>query len=783
MIQNYLKIAWRNLLRHKSFSLINILGLSAGIAACIVIFLYVQYELTYDRHNSKADRIARVVTTLHAPGSADTEFGTSPNPLGDALKRDFPEIVASARLDESSTIIKHNGELIDEPDFCLSDQHIFSVFDYSFVEGSAAGALHEPGSVVLTATIARKYFGKEPAVGQTLICDGKPTKVTAVIADPPGNSDIRFSALLYTDYSKKTGWVEDFPVYTFVLFNKPSDLTPFEQKMKRVADKYCRAELDKMGAKDYSVTFSLEPLPEVHFSKGKLVDTPKGNKQFNYVFSLLAIFILVIALLNYINLSTARATERAKEVGVRKVNGARPFQLIRQFLFESFLLIAVAWTIAFGIVLAILPYFNSLLHVQLHLSWQGSALFMGCIFVVTILLAGLYPAFILSRFRPVEILKGKWKNSTRGILLRRMLTTAQFVITAALITGTIVIYSQLQYIENKNPGFVKEQVATIQVSNDSSDQHAVTPFINRLKAIPAIKGISAGSGLWMDGLSIATTVAGSGDKKREFMSNYYLIDKDLLPLLQMHLKEGRNISDSLGTDKKEAFLVNEAFAQKMGWSSALGQSMEGFEHKGTVVGVVKNFYYKSLHNMVEPLVMIYNTNPIRAVMIKIPPKDLPLVAAAWKEHFPAKPFSYTFLDEAYKAQYDKDRLTMKLFTYFTVLAILISCLGLYGLVSLMAAQRTKEIGVRKVLGASLQQLLVLLTSSFLKLIVLASLIALPLAWIAMHEWLSSYAYHISLAWWMFLLPVVLIVLIALAVVGQQVVKAALANPVTALRTE
>lgn len=781
MIQNYLKIAWRNLLRHKSFSLINISGLSTGIAACIIIFLYVQYELTYDRHHSKADRIARVTTTLHAPGTDDMLFGTSPYPLADALRRDFPEVVSAARLEQNPTVIKHNGELINEPDFFLSDQHTFSLFDHSFIEGAAAGALQQPGSVVLTASIAKKYFGSAPALGKTLICDGEPTKVTGVIANPPGNSDIRFSALLYHDYAKKTSWMEDFPVYTFILFNQRPDLKGFERKMKRVADSYCKAELDEEDAAGYTVNFFLEALPDVHFSKGKLVDTPKGNKQFNYIFSLLATFILVIALLNYINLSTARATERAKEVGVRKVNGARPLQLMRQFLLESFILIGIAWLIAFGIVLAALPYFNSLLQVQLHLSWQSSALFMLTIFVVTILLAGLYPAFILSRFRPVEILKGKWKYSSRGLLLRRTLTTAQFVITAALITGAIVIYSQMQFIDNKDTGFVKEQIASIGISNDSLDQRSVPSFINTLKGIPAVKGISAGSGLRMEGLSLATTFAGNG--RKEFMCNYYHIDKDLLPLLQIHVKEGRNISDSLSTDKKEAFIVNEAFVSRMGWTSALGQPMDGFGHKGKVVGVVKNFYYKSLHNMVEPLVMVYNSNPVIAVLIKIQPKDLPKVAATWKEHYPDEPFSYTFLDDAYKAQYDKDRLTMKLFTWFTVLAIVISCLGLYGLVSLMAVQRTKEIGIRKVLGASLQQLVTLLTSDFLKLIALASLIALPIAGIAMHQWLSSYAYHVGLSWWMFLLPVVLIILIALAVIGQQVVKAALANPVHALRNE
>jgi len=783
MLQNYLKIAWRNLLRHKSFSLINILGLSTGIAACTIIFLYVQYELTYDRHNTKADRIARVVTTLHCPGS-DMEFGTSPYPLADALKRDFPEIAASVSLNPNPSVISHNNELFSESDFYLADQSIFSIFSYSFIEGNAAQALKQPHSVVLTEPIAKKYFGSPAAaMGRTMICNKEPVTVTGVIAKPPANSDILVTGLLSVDYSQKRAWMEDFPVYTFVLFNQLPDLARFERKMKPLTDKYCQPELDKTADKGYSVGFSLEALTDVHFSKAKLIDTPKGNRQFSYIFSLLAAFILIIALLNYINLSTAKATERAKEVGIRKVNGARPLQLIRQFLLESFLLIAIAWIIALAIVLLILPYFNSLLKVEINLSWQGSALFMTCIFIVSMLLAGLYPAFIQSRFRPVEILKGKWRYSSKGILLRRMLTTAQFVITAALITGTVVIYSQMKYIDQKDTGYVKEQVTDIDIPNDSLSQRAVPSFVEALRQQSAVKAITAGSGISEEGLSIATTFAGEGAKKRELMCNYYFIDKDFLPLLQIKLKEGRNISDSLSTDKTEAFLVNEAFVEKMGWTSALGQSMEGFGHKGKIVGVVRNFYYRSLHNVVEPLIMVYNTNPVLSVIIKIQPKDLPLITTTWKAHFPAFPFDYSFLDETYKEQYDKDRLTMKLFTYFTVLAIIISCLGLFGLVSLMAVQRTKEIGIRKVLGATLQQLISLLTRDFVKLIIIASLIALPLAGIAMNQWLASYAYHIPLAWWMFLLPVVLILLIALAVIGQQVIKAALTNPVNALRTE
>jgi len=783
MLQNYLTIAWRNLRRHKSFSLINIAGLAAGLAACILIFLYVHYELTYDQHHEKANRIARIVSTLHTPGS-DMEFGTSPYPLGAALKRDFPEIEETVTMEQEPSVIRHQNKLFEEEAFYNADSRIFTLFSYSFIGGSPATSLSSPHSLVLTASTARKYFGSaSAAIGQTLICNKVACNVTGVIDDPPGNADIKVTGFLSFDYSRKNTWMEDFSAYTFVLFRHPTDLRAFEKKIKPIANLYCQAELDGSGDKGYSVSFAAEALKDVHFSTAKLIDTPKGNRQFNYMFSLLAAFILVIALLNYINLSTARATERAKEVGVRKVHGARPVQLIRQFLLESFLLIFMAWLLAFAIVLIALPYFNGLLGVQLRLSWGTSALFLLAIFAGTVLLAGLYPAFIQSRFNPISTLKGKWRHSLQGITLRKVLTTAQFVITAALITGTVVIYSQLRFINDTNPGYVKDQLAEIRLPMDSASQAALPAFAEALRQHSAVKALSMGSGIRKEGLSIASTFAGSGSNRREMMCNYFFIDPDFLPLLQIQLKAGRNLSDSLALDKKTAFLVNEAFAAKMGWSNAIGQSLEGFGKKGSVVGVVKNFYYQSMHNVVEPLIMVYREKFIQTVIVKIQPKDVPVIADIWKAHYPGEPVAFSYMDESYQAQYARDRLTMKLFTFFTSLAIIISCLGLYGLVSLITIQRSKEIGIRKVLGASLQQLISLLTKDFMGLVLIASLIALPAAGIAMHQWLTNYAYHISLTWWMFALPLVAILFIALAVIGQQVVKASLANPVIALRSE
>jgi putative ABC transport system permease protein len=781
MIQNYLKIAWRNLLKHKSFSFINILGLAIGIAACLIIFLYVYNELTFDQYNAKADRIARITLTMHTPES-DLVLASSPILLAGTLKRDYPEVESTVRLQSEPQSIKLNGDVISEQSFFKTDASIFSIFSFDFQEGSANAALQNPLSIVITETVAKKYFGKTPALGKTLNCNGKNLRVTGVVKDRPSNSDMKIDALLSNDFSKITVWMDDFDTYTFILFYQTPDLKKFRSKLTGLSRKYIQPELNAGGgAGKYSVEFELEPLRAVHFSDGKLVDTQKGNKQFNYIFSLLAVFILIIALLNYINLSNAKSMDRAKEVGIRKVSGATRFQLVRQFLFESFFLLAIACLLAVGLVQIGLLYFNKLLQTDLAIHWADGTVFMAAIFAITILLAGLYPAFILSSFRPVLVLKGNWRNSSSGILLRKAVTITQFAIAAGLIMGTTVIYHQMKFIAQKDLGFNKERLLNIWLPRDSTHMSSVKAFQNDLKERPEIRGLTVGGGL--TSTTLGTTITNSEGKRREFMCAYYPIDPDFLSVFQIGLVEGRNISDSFITDKTEAFLVNEAFVKSMGWKSAVGQSLEGWEHKGKIVGVVRNFYYKSLHDMIEPLVLVYNTTPLNTTTVKISPGDLPVVKQLFKKNISDVPIDYSFFDEIINKQYQRDKMTMMLFNDFTVLAILVSCLGLYGLVALIAVQRTKEIGIRKVLGASLTALLTLMSMDFLKLVFWALLIALPVVGLIMNKWLHSYAYHTPLSWWMFLYPVFFLLIAAMAVISREIVKAAMANPVTSLRSE
>lgn len=782
MIRSYIKSAWRNLLKHKSFSLINIVGLSIGIAACLIIFIYVRNELTFDQYNLEKDRIARITSFVHTPES-DLRFGTSPTPLADALMRDFPEVELAVRLEPTAKLMKLNNEIIREGNFFTADQGVFSVFTFNFLEGNANEALTKPKSVVITKRIARKYFGNKPALGKTLVADGDELRVTAVIKDRPPNSDIKIDALMSHDFSTVTSWMVDLPVYTFVLLRDKNDLTRFERKLVKPRSDYGQAELDAQGATNYAIKYEVEPLSEVHFSQGKLNDTAKGNKQFNYIFSLLAVFILLIAILNYINLSTARATERAREVGVRKATGAQRAQLVYQFLFESMLLMAIAWVVAFGILQGALPFFNHLLGTEIAANWGEEALTMIVLSLVVLLLAGLYPALALSRFEPAKVLKGVWRNTSKGIFLRKAITFVQFGVAGALIMGTVVIYRQMNFIQQQDIGFNKNQLVNIDLPRDSVYRGEVRAFQQALRQRPEVHGITIGNGMKPDDYSIATTFAEKGGGKREFMCNYYAIDPQFLEVFGIPLVAGRNLSADMPTDKQEAFLVNETFVKNMGWKSGLGKSIEGWDHKGKVVGVVNDFYYKSMHNVIEPLALVYNTFPANTTTIRIKPSALPEIKTLYKKYLPSSPFDYSFVDEMIEKQYQKDHITMSLFTDFTVLAIFVSCLGLYGLVALLSAQRIREIGIRKVLGASLRQLFSIQATELMKLVSWSLIASLPLAAMIMHKWLSNYAYHITLSWWMFLIPALLIPAIALAVISREVIRSALANPVKSLKTE
>jgi putative ABC transport system permease protein len=781
MPANYLKITARRLLRQKTISLINIFGLSVGLSACLLIYLYVDYELSYDKYHPNADRVARLTTTIHSAGS-DVNAALAPYPAGTNLLRSFPEVQAVARVDDDDNVVIRSGtEILSSKNFYFSEPAIFSVFGFVFIEGTAAGALSAPNSMVLSRSLEKKYFGNQPALGKILECNRKPCRVTAVFADQPANTDLRIEGLLSKDFTNDNWLADDF-AYTYILFRqKKPNLALFNQHLARLTA-LAQPSLDENAGKDWRLNFHAEALTDVHFSKGYQGDTPKGDRQFDRVFSALAIVILLIALLNYINLATARAAERAKEVGVRKVIGATPRSLLGQFLTESAVLVTIAWLVAVGLVAVALPFFNRMLDTEL--SWTRWTINIPILlFPLTVLLAGGYPALVLSRFRPISVLKGAITGPVKGAGLRKVLTVVQFVVALAMLAGVVVFFSQMQFIQHRDLGLDQRQMLHIPMPDDSIAAEAAPAFYQALRRESGVKGVSVGSGLPTDGAALNGIEVNVGGKKRQLLCNSFFIDPQFLSLLHISLAEGRNYSTSLVTDSLDSYIVNQAFVRSIGWNSGLGQTITRDNKKGKIIGVVRDFFWTSLHNSIAPAMLIYKTDPPNAVLVKTTPSEIPRLKRLWKNFFPVSPFEYWFMDESFNAQYKSDRTTQFLFNTFTGLAILISCLGLYGLVSLITLQRTKEIGIRKVLGASLSRLLLLLSADQLWLIGWAALIALPLAAWGAQRWLSTYAYHTSLSVWMFVLPVMLLLLLALTVTGYRIVRAALANPTASLRAE
>ncbi|WP_020594706.1 ABC transporter permease [Spirosoma panaciterrae] len=783
MLSNYLKIALRNLWRNKLYTSLNVGGLAIGLAACLLMVLYVDHEFSYDRFHPNASRIARVTSVMKTPESP-LSIAASPLQLGLTLKRDYPEVETAVRFLMTGATVRTKSQLAEQTDVYYADNDVFSVFNYPLLAGNPKTALLNPNCAVVTERFANRFFGRTDVLSQSVQINKETYQITGVMADLPSNSDLPISALLSVKPPKTTSWLEeDFPAYTYVLFKQEPNLADFAKKLDLLAKKYIDPELKKAGAENYSITFPIERLEDVHYSQDKLEDTPKGSKQYSYLFAFLAVFVLAIALLNYINLVTAKATERAKEVGIRKASGAHYGQLVRQFLFESFLLSGLAIACALVLLQLTIPIFNEQLTIQLQLDSLNAIPLIGLTWVVVTLLGGLYPAFVLSGYRPVDVLKGRLASYGQGLWFRKSIIVFQFVLAVGMIAGVLVVHRQMDYLRHYDVGFTRDQILSLYLPDDSTTRAGAPALANSLKQRSEVGGVTLGSGLADGPMAMASTTIQSGGKKRELMANYMFIDETFVPLLNIRLKAGRNLSTQYKTDLKGGFLVNEAFVKMAGWKEGVGQAMEGFGHKGEVVGVLKNFNYRSLHNPIEPLILIYRTSLINNVMVRVKPSDLSVVKTIWQQHYPNYPFDYSFLDASFDAKYRKDQLMILVFNCFAGLTILVSCLGLFGLVAFTTERRTKEIGVRKVLGASVTNIVTLLTNDFLKLIGVAILIASPLAWWAADRWLQAFAYKTDLSWWVFALAGVLSITIAVLTISFQSIKAALMNPVKSLKTE
>ena len=793
MLKNYFKIAFRNLWRHRAFSFINIMGLTVGLTAFFLIFLYVKFELSYDAFNTKADRIYRVVAELKTP--SDLLHTNGPGwAVGPNIKEEFAEVDQFARVTDDNVLVRKGNIKFQEENAVWADSALFKIFDFKMLKGNANTALKEPFSIVFTESAAKKYFGKEDPMGQTLLVtgDGLACKVTGLLKDIPENSQVKADMFLSmstitTKFNKSldSQWA-NYGNRTFVMLKPNTNPTALTAKFPAFLEKRNGTEMKRL---QMFPTLLLEPLRKVY-----LYSTRDGSKTGNsnnvYIFSIIAVFILVIACINFVNLTTARSAERAKEVGIRKVVGAAKTQLASQFIGESIIICIISFVLAIAAAALLLPLFN-----QLSGKVVSSGIFhepfnILLLFLIAIgigALAGLYPALVLSSFQPVKVLKGRFATGTKGILLRKGLVIAQFTISIALIIGTIVVYSQMKFMRSQDLGFNKDQKLIIDAHGDKSK--------NALRqAIAGIPGVTA--------TSLTGSVPGGGNpgaysqiennKGDMQIANLdlYFTDFDFIPQYQIKIVAGRAFSKEMATDTTQAMLVNETAVKLFGYSSPkaiIGKKFDQWGRKGVIIGVMEDFHFRSLQEQIKPLSMRIEPEGCNLISATISSTNTAATITAienkWKTFMPTRPFSYFFLDDFFDRQYRSEVRFGKLFLNFALLAIFISCLGLLGLASYSTMQRTKEIGIRKVMGASTTGIVNLLSKDFLVLVLISFLIAAPMAWYGMHSWLKDFAYKVGIQWWVFALAALLAAAIALGTISFQAIRAAMANPVKSLRTE
>ena len=806
MIKNYFKTAWRNLWKNKTFSAINIFGLSVGVGAFLLIINYLRFEYSYDDAHVKKDRIFRVPMMTKETGGKEQTFAFTYPAVAPTLKKDFPEIEEAARFRRQGGIVTYKEQKIVENGLVYyADASLFKIFSFRFVKGNAANVFKELNDAVITEATAKKYFGNDDPIGKPLHYRNEDYIVKAVLEDVAENSHIRFNILLnYEKYIQLTegaantswGW-SDF--YTYVLLKPGTSAKALEAKLPAFAERYMGTD---MKARAYENFFYLQPLKDIHL-RSKYDYEMAGNGDLSYLkyLAIAALFILFIAWINYVNLSTARSLDRSKEVGIRKVVGAGKFQLIRQFIAESLFLNIIAILIGIVIFKLTLSSFSTLVEKDISsltiTNWKFWV-FVIALFLGGTLLAAFYPAFVLSSFQPIYSIKtSQGASGLKGgkSVLRKSLVVVQFIAAIVLITGAIGFYRQLSYMRSRDLGVNINQTLVVQqtANTDSSHIPAFNAFINDMESNPAIQSVTAST-------SVPGGEVGSS-------SSYYLknslsgkrcrnfgIDKKFIPAYGLNIIAGRNFTNDqpvVDTNVLVNILVNETAAKIFGFSNPadiLGQYIDGSGFHCQVIGVVKDYHQESLQHSFDPIVFyLEEERNFGSFSLKISTTDLPslmnFVKQRWTAHFPASPYNFFFLDQQFDAQYKNDKLFATVLWLFTAIAILIACLGLFGLSLFTIAKRNKEISIRKVLGATLLQITSLITKDYLKLVLLAGVVALPVAYILVNNWLRDYAFHIGIGIWFFFLPVIMIVAIALLTVLYQSLKAAIANPVKNLRSE
>ncbi len=793
MIKNYLTVAVRNIARNKTFSAINILGLAIGMACCILILLYVQDELSYDQHHEHAHRIYRVASESKVAGVL-SQYAVTPLPMGPALVKAYPEVIEAVRFsraDPKTLVEDQHDHFFYENGVVFTDPNFFEVFNFPLSQGNPETAFSEPYSVVITETIAQKYFGEQNPMGQTLSFNDKAFKVTGVLKDTAHNSHFQFN-LLASPMSRdhQSNWQRhDF--YTYLLLQKRDSAQGLEAKLSDFIEAHA-GELLKGGFARYF----LQPLTDIHLYSNLAGEMSKNSDiRYVYLFLIIALFVLILACVNFMNLSTARSATRSKEVGMRKVVGANRTQLIHQFMGESILLALLALLFAVALVEVSLSAFNAFIQRELVLDYTGNwhvVLVLLGVVLFAGLISGIYPALFLSAFQPVEVLKSTLKRGLKTSSSRKTLVVFQFVISIILIIGTVVVYHQADYIRNKKLGFNKEQVIVMPYPG----MQVTERYKSRLSGYANVLSTSTSSNI--PGRQFPTSQFRSpvdGTSQDGFQMNMIVVDREFISTYGLELIEGKDFSKDMMNDGEGELILNEAAMRHFGWTSCVDKEVENIWpeggkmkvwYRGEVIGVVKDFHYQSLHHEIEPLI-IMTGNWFEYFAIRIRSDDvadtLSFLKTQWKEIAPNKPFDYFFLDDDYDKLYRAEKQIGTLFGLFSILAIFVASLGLFGLASFTAQLRIKEIGIRKVLGASVSNLVLMLSKEFALLVGIANLIAWPIAYYAMHRWLQDFAYRIDLEIWAFVLSGFLALFIALTTVSYQAYKVARTNPVDALRYE
>ena len=803
MFRHFFGIAWRQLLKRKFYSFINITGLAVGMLCCIVITVYIRHELSYDQYHVKKERIYRVVQSFRDIQPGETVKTPSPKdyqvwgcaPVGPALQADFPQIEKVVRFMSPASLLLQRGNIrIQQDNLLFMDSTAFDVFSWKMLMGDPHTALIAPNNIVLTKTVAQKFFGNEIPVGQALVVDNNGSFiVSGVMEDVPSNSQFTFNGLISmatarnqrSDIFDYWGYV-DF--YTYVLLKEHVDIQSLQSQASSFVKKHNGED------KGYAIAYEKMTDAYLHSVAGRQPGIT--GSMFNvYLFSCIAVFILLIACINFMNLSTARSLERAKEVGVRKVLGVRPSSLMGQFLFESVLLSLAALAIAIPLSMTGISLIGNLAGKELN----GGGFFtplrfigmMGFAIVVG-LLAGIYPAKFLSAFKPISVLKGKFNPSGEGISLRKALVVFQFSMSITLIAATAIVYTQLKYVDRHDLGFQKDQMLIINFEGDGKVQQQIEVVKKAIANNPGVLAVAASRAVPGEFLPNAGTEIQDPNGQMIFKGPFiYEIDFDFIPSYHIPLIAGRNYSRSYITDSAQAMVINEAAARMFGYTdpaAAVGKKFNQWGRSGTIIGVVKDFNFRSLHQAVEPLTLRYGyPDMLNRISVSIKGDNISSTLAGlkrtWDVVAPQRPFMYHFLDESFGAQYESDRHFQQLFTLFSILAIAIACLGLFGLSTFMAQQRVKEIGIRKVLGSSATSIVLLLSKDFIKLVILAGAVAIPLCWWAMNQWLQGFAYRITIGPLVFIEAGMIALAVAVVTIAWQSVKAARANPVKSLRTE